>query len=109
MENDEVYRNEYIAKEYMRAIADTEALQDQSLTMAVAADGVKPFIQYGTPLGMMLTRTGNAIRSRSPRRLFGIPDADGLRKAIRSGGVDRDKVLWSSTAKASSIATTSND
>ena len=93
------------AQDYKNFLTETanQRLDDQSLTMALAANGLGALAAYGTPVTHLTGRAVRGVMSRDPNRVLGIPNREALTNALKLKGPDRDKVLWQGTGNSVKI------
>lgn len=96
MENDP----EYAAQVRFNAMTSNQALEDQSLIMALVGSGVKPLAGYAMPVTHIPSRVVNAVANKDPKRLFGVPSKEQVRSAFVNDPGARDKLLWKGTGNS---------
>lgn len=92
---------EYAALVAFQNATANQGLEDQSLTMLLAGNGLKPLLNYGLDPVHLSTRVVNAVSAKDAGKLLGIPSKEQVTRAF----VDRspehiDKLLWKVTGNA---------
>ncbi len=92
---------EYAARvKFDKETLDKQALQDQSLLMALAGNGVKPLVAYGSVPTHTASRIVNAVANKDATRLLGMPTKNQIKRAISNEEGAIDKLLWKGTGNA---------
>ena len=91
---------EYAARVNFEAETSNQALQDQSLLMALAGNGVKPLVAYGSVPTHTASRIVNAVANKDATRLLGMPTKNQIKRAISNEEGAIDKLLWKGTGNA---------
>jgi len=103
MENDPEYAKNDAINQWYNESVKKQALQDQSLVMAMAAQGPGSLATYSMAPIHSAARVSRAIQYKDPMRATGIPSKKFIASAFKNGGKDRDKFLWQGTGNATKL------